>query len=60
MTQTQVSRILARACDELRGTVGRVADEGRDRDREPARRCDGEGDRARRGVLRLAARSAGR
>ena len=35
VTQTQVSRILARACDELRGTVGRVVDEGRARDRKP-------------------------
>ena len=40
VTQTQVSRILARACDELRGTVGQVVDDAqaRDRSRSAARR----------------------
>ena len=51
VTQTQVSRILARACDELRGTVGRVVDEAA-LGPEPVRRRGGEGNRGRRGVLR--------
>ncbi len=33
VTQTQVSRILARACDELRGTVGQVVDDAQALDR---------------------------
>ncbi len=32
VTQTQVSRILARACDELRGTVGQVMGDAQGRD----------------------------